>query len=228
MGIIQRREREKAERRKAILNCAKELILEQGVERFSMEELARKMELSKATVYLYFSGKEALLYALGEESALLFLEQFKPVLEGGLSGLATLKYFWIRYVEMFGNSNDMFIIFKVRTYLNSWLLTGSTEKRLLSPHVDAIIMAVKTTIEQCKAEGIFDPDLDSAIAVRLLLSAFSIVLGDAAGIPSEEKMYRATLKKMLHVFQIMLWGFAKEGVNRAYLDIESWLNPASV
>jgi len=58
MGISERREREKTERRKAILDCARSLILSQGVQRVSMEDIARKAELSKATVYLYFSSKE--------------------------------------------------------------------------------------------------------------------------------------------------------------------------
>ena len=46
MGITERREREKTERRRAILNCARELILLQGVDRVSMDDIARKAELS--------------------------------------------------------------------------------------------------------------------------------------------------------------------------------------
>ena len=218
MGISERREREKVERRKTIINCAKELILAQGVERVSMEDIARKAELSKATLYLYFSGKDVLLNEICEESAQVFLDHFKPFLETGLSGIQTLKYFWRGYVELFGNSDEMIIIFQVRSFLNSWLPILSQEQGK-SPYVEAIIEAMKTIIEQCKAEGIFDPQLDSPMATRLLLSMFSIIVENAALVPAEARKSPALIEEMTKTFQIIIWGFAREGIDRFCLDI---------
>ena len=221
MGISERREREKIERRKAILNCARELILSQGVERVSMEDIARKAELSKATVYLYFSSKEVLLNEICEEAARAFLEHFRPFMETGLTGITAMKYFWRGYVEMFGNSDEMIIIFKVRNYLNSWLPIVSSEKQNQSPYVDGILDAMKMIIDQCKAEGTFDPDLDSAMATRLLLSTFSIIVENAANVPSETRKSPAAIEEMTNVFRIIIRGFAKEGIDRSSLDILS-------
>jgi len=120
MGINERREREKNERRRAILNCAKELILLQGVDQVSMEDIARKAELSKATLYLYFSGKELIFNEICEESARIFLSHFKPLLENGVSAMESIRYFWRGYVELFGNFDEMLIVFKVRSFLNPW------------------------------------------------------------------------------------------------------------
>ena len=56
MGIADRKQREKEERRTLILKKAKELILERGVDFLSMQEIADSAELSKAALYLYFPG----------------------------------------------------------------------------------------------------------------------------------------------------------------------------
>ena len=219
MGITERREREKTERRRAIVNCAKELILLNGVDRVSMEDIARKAELSKATVYLYFSGKEALLNEICEKSAWEFLEHFRPFLETGLTGMDALRRFWRGYVELFGNSDEMLIIFQVRNYLNSWQPIISRDELEKSSSVNIIIGAMKTIIDQCKSQGVFDPALDSAQATRLLLSMFSVIMENASRIPREARKSPAVVEEMAAAFQIIIRGFAKEGVERSLLDI---------
>ena len=219
MGINERREREKSERRKTILNCAKELIVTQGVERVSMDDIARKAELSKATVYLYFSGKEILFNEICEDSARVFLEHLQPFLKTCSTGLEAMKCFWRGYVEMFGNSDEMIIIFKLHNHLNSWLPILSPEEQSKSPGIDAILEAMKAIIDRCKAEGVFDPALDSDMATRLLLSIFSIIVEKAARIPSKERKSPAIIEEMTGVFQIIIRGFAKEGTDHACLDI---------
>ena len=219
MGISERREREKNERRRTILNCAKELILSQGVERVSMEDIAQKAELSKATLYLYFSGKDVLLNEICEESAQVFLNHFKPLLESGISGLAALKCFWRAYVELFGSSDEMLIIFQVRNFLNSWLPIVSQKEQGKSPYVNAILAAMKTIIDQCKEEGAFDPDLDSFLATNLLLSMFSVIVENAARISRESGKSPILMEEMTLAFQIIIRGFAREGLDRSCLDI---------
>jgi len=219
MGITERREREKAERRKAILDCARELILEKGVQQVSIEDIAQKAELSKATVYLYFSGREILFNEICEDAARVFLDRLRPLMGTGLSGIEALTSFWHAYVELFGNSNDIFIIFQVRNFLNPGQPFVSPEWQK-SPNVDAIIVAMKNIIDQCKAEGIFDPELDSVKAAGLLLSIFSVIVDNAARLPEEAKKSPAVIEEMTYVFQIIIRGFAKEGIDRHCLDIQ--------
>jgi len=223
MGISERREREKNERRNTILNCAKELILEQGVERVGMEDIARKAELSKATLYLYFSGREILFNEICEESAKAFLERFKPYWESGLTGISALKCFWHGYVELFGDSKEMVLIFHVYNYLKSWPcvsnIINNENEQYKSPFVDTIFKMMKTIIEQCKTEGVFDPDLDSTLAMSLVLSLFSFFVGNAANIPPGTDISDAVVSEMKNAFQILVRGFAREGVDRSQLDI---------
>jgi len=219
MGITERREREKNERRRAILNCARELILLQGVDRVSMEDISRKAELSKATLYLYFSGKEIIFNEICEEAARVFLGHFKPLLETGVSGMEGLKCFWRGYIELFGNSDEMLIVFKVRQFLNPGLPFVSMEEQSKSPNVDNILAIMKTLIDQCKAEGLFDPNLDSGLATRLLLSMFSNSINNTSRLPPEARKSPALLKEMAKCFQIIIYGFAREGIARSSLDI---------
>ena len=219
MGIYERREREKAERRKAILSCARELILLQGVQRVNMEDIARRAELSKATVYLYFSSKDILLSEICEESARAFLEHFRPFMQTGLTGLKALKCFWRGYVELFGNSEEMLIVFQVRNFINSSLPIFPLKEQDKSPSVNAILEAMKALIDQCKDEGIFDPDLDSALATGLLLSMFSVIMENASRIPQEARKSPALVEEMTRVFQLILFGFAREGIDRSCLNI---------
>ena len=217
MGIAERREREKSERRRAILNCTRELILMEGVEQVSMEDIARKAELSKATIYLYFSGKEVIFNEICEEAARGFLEHIKP--EANLTGIKGLKCFWRGYMELFGNFDEMIIIFKVRNFLNPGLPFVSLEEQSKSSNVDAVLVTMKTIIDQCKTEGVFDLNLDSEMATRLLLSMFSNSVDNASRLPAEVRRSPAFLAEMKKAFQIMIYGFAREGVDRSRLDI---------
>jgi AcrR family transcriptional regulator len=219
MGISERREREKIERRKTILECARKLILLQGVERVSMEDIAREAELSKATVYLYFSSKDVLFNEICEEAARVFLGYFESFMGTGVTGMAALKCFWRGYEELFGNSEEMIIIFKVRNFISPGLPIVSLEKPGKSSYVDSILEAMQTIIEQCKAEGVFDPALDSAMATRLLLSMFSIIVENASRVPTEARKSPVIMEEMKNAFQIIIRGFAKEGIDRSRLNI---------
>ena len=221
MGISERREREKVERRRAILNSAKELILAQGVERISMENISDKAELSKATLYLYFPSKEDLLSEICEEAANMFIMYLKSLHSAGLKGMAAIRYIWRGYVEMFGGSSEMIIVFQVRKYLDSWLPIISMECKNESSNVDKILMALKELIDECKAEGIFDPNLDSTVATRLILSLFSMLVEHASSLPAEVRGAPAVIEEMTNTFQIIIRGFAREGIEHNLLDIRS-------
>ncbi|MBW2600279.1 MAG: helix-turn-helix transcriptional regulator, partial [Deltaproteobacteria bacterium] len=53
-----RREREREKRRKTILKAAKRLFFKQGDNSVTVSNIAKKAELSKGAIYLYFSSKE--------------------------------------------------------------------------------------------------------------------------------------------------------------------------
>lgn len=219
MGIAERREREKKDRRKTILNCAKDLILEHGAKGISMEDIAHKAELSKATVYLYFSGKEILFNEIQNESAQIFLERFKSSMKTNLTGMNAIRHLWLCFIELFGNSNELIIAFKIHNYLNPGLPFISEGQNIPS-NINAIIVIIKTLINQCKKEGVFDPNLDSDMATHMLLTMFSNMIETVAGMPANTRKSPAFFSEMTKTFQIVIYGFAKEGIKRSSLNIQ--------
>jgi AcrR family transcriptional regulator len=61
MGITERREREKEALRTRIVEAARDIVSEEGLDALSMRAIAQRAEYSPATIYLYFRDKEALL-----------------------------------------------------------------------------------------------------------------------------------------------------------------------
>jgi AcrR family transcriptional regulator len=66
MGIAERKEKQKQEIRKAILDASMKLFMEQGFENVSIRKIADLIEYSPTTVYLYFKDKNEILFNLHE------------------------------------------------------------------------------------------------------------------------------------------------------------------
>jgi len=69
MSILQRKEREKEEMRRLILNAAHDIFKENGYDGLSIRNIAERIEYSPATIYLYYKDKNAIFYALQYEAA---------------------------------------------------------------------------------------------------------------------------------------------------------------
>jgi AcrR family transcriptional regulator len=81
MGITERREREKEEIRKKILDAARELFATEGYERVTMRKVADAIEYSPTTIYHHFEDKDDLVRALcvADFSELLAAMQGAPL-----------------------------------------------------------------------------------------------------------------------------------------------------
>lgn len=66
MGISERKEKQKTEIRKMILDASMKLFVEQGFENVSIRKIADLIEYSPTTVYLYFKDKDEILFNLHE------------------------------------------------------------------------------------------------------------------------------------------------------------------
>ena len=60
MGIAERKEREKQQRREDIIRAAERVFFSRGFHEATMDDIADQAELSKGTLYLYFKSKEDL------------------------------------------------------------------------------------------------------------------------------------------------------------------------
>jgi AcrR family transcriptional regulator len=79
MKSATRRKQHQDELREKILDAARELFVEEGVEAVSMRKIAQKIGYSATTLYNYFEDKEALLHALCDADFGTLQESFKKV-----------------------------------------------------------------------------------------------------------------------------------------------------
>ncbi len=77
MGITERKEREKQEMRKNIIDAAMHMFMHEGYEDASIRKIADKIEYSPATIYLYYKDKDELLYDVQAECFSRLVEVFK-------------------------------------------------------------------------------------------------------------------------------------------------------
>jgi AcrR family transcriptional regulator len=64
MGISERRIKEKADMKQAVLDAALSLFIEEGYESVSIRKIAVRIEYSPSTIYLYFKDKDEILFEL--------------------------------------------------------------------------------------------------------------------------------------------------------------------
>ena len=100
MGIAERKEREKQQRREEIIQAAEKVFFTIGLDTATMDDIAAEAELSKGTLYLYFKNKEMLHVEVARRAIILLntytskaAEQVDYAIEKlGQMGLATIQF----------------------------------------------------------------------------------------------------------------------------------------
>ena len=79
MGVIEKRAKQKEAFRREILDSAREMFISDGYDGFSMRKLARKIDYSATTIYLYFKNKDDLLFGICEEFFAIFFAELNHI-----------------------------------------------------------------------------------------------------------------------------------------------------
>lgn len=163
MGITERKEREKEEMRKRILDAAQTLFLENGYEKVSIRNIADAIEYSPATIYLYFKDKNELLYAVHKKGFGLMLQDFAPI--------ATIDDPFERLVEM-GRRYISFAVNNPELFDLMFIMVGPMEA-CLDDEWDEGRNAFNTLVQvvrDCINTGVFKPQ-DPEVAAMMIWSA---------------------------------------------------------
>ena len=99
MGILERKEREKQQRRTDILSAAEEVFFSKGFERATMDDVAEEAELSKGTLYLYFKNKEDLHMAVAMKAIEQLSETTESIRNSEANGLQKLVQLGRTFIE---------------------------------------------------------------------------------------------------------------------------------
>lgn len=115
MGIRERKERERYQRRAAILASARNAFIKHGLATTSMDRIAKEAELAKGTLYLYFHSKDELLMGLIASDLEGLNERLTRVSTSNLSADDKLVAAFAEF-HAFSKENQFF--FQVMTQLN--------------------------------------------------------------------------------------------------------------
>jgi len=89
--ITERRQEERDRRRGEIVDAAEALYAEVGWDAVTMDQVARRARLSRALVYVYFTDKTDLHFALVERSLDALYRRFEAAREGKASGIEEVE-----------------------------------------------------------------------------------------------------------------------------------------
>jgi AcrR family transcriptional regulator len=163
--MTERRSRQLEERRERILDSALSLFREEGYETITMQDIADASEISKGSLYLQFTNKEALIVALLERTfdKLERIIEFESATPG--SAKERLKRIVNSYIESAQGEGG-------REY-NLWLLSrispqpDSPQQILVRGRIERLATLVTLIFNEGARDGTVRADIDPRNLIRL-------------------------------------------------------------
>jgi len=174
MGIPERKEREKEQRRNDIIDAAEKIFFTKGMDQSTMDDVAEEAELSKGTLYLYFKSKEDIQFAIFRRGAEILMNMMKERLsehKSGYENLLELAEITVEYSKRYKEYFQFFLFFQSSNLENMNIQQEQLEKYLMEQSPLALVY-------ECVQKGIEDGSLRSNIPLNLFAATlWSQLLG---------------------------------------------------
>jgi AcrR family transcriptional regulator len=177
---LERKEKEKEQRRNQIIDAAQALFFTKPYDEITIEAIAEKAQLAKGTVYLYFESKEDLYSAVALRGARMLNQMFKEKIKGKKNGMQkafatgeAYYEFYKRYPQdfrMLGEAENL--LAQCRDYPNIQELG-----RLANGNFEAVLDAVTEGIK----DGSIRPDVNPKLASIFLILSTRAMIQQPAG-----------------------------------------------
>lgn len=168
MGSERRREREKEQRRNAILRAARREFFEKGFRSVTVDTIARRAELSKGAIYLYFKSKEEIYAQILLRDIDKFHDRVGTLQDTSKSASENLRQFAEVYAAFFLSDRELF-----RIFMNFMLQHNPVN---FTPKInDHIVKSTNQTvviIEQILQMGVDRGEFPGCLNVRVCRNAF--------------------------------------------------------
>ena len=186
MSVATRKEKEKLERRKAILVAARDLFYDKGYQNTTVVEIAEAADLSKGTVYLYFASKDELYVTVVLESFQIVEERLRGIMGSDLDIREKGKGLYLTFAEHCMKHREYF-------RMTQYFLTENARENLsselieeVSVHTGRLLEYVASLVSEGKSTGFIREDIDpymfGVIAWRSATGLLDLaVVGDSAG-----------------------------------------------
>jgi AcrR family transcriptional regulator len=167
LRATRRREREKEQRRSAILRAARKEFFEKGFRSVTVENIARRAELSKGAIYLYFKSKEEIYAQILLRDIDKLHERVETLLDTSKSASENLRQFSEAYAAFFISDRELF-----RIFMNFMIQHNAVH---FTPNInDHIVRSTNQTvsiIEQMLQMGIERGEFPQELDVRICRNA---------------------------------------------------------
>lgn len=209
MGIQERKQREKEQRRRDIIDAARKVFSVKGFNSATMEEIATEAELSPGTLYLYFKNKEELHTSLSIDILKYMSGEIHKVVEMDIGVEEKIDRFRDVFIRLYEyDSNILINLFHLQSGETLHNLSDEVMQQLKKNSADAhgaIIAVVREGIEK----GVFMEDHPVALADVIWGAYAGIVLWvDSKRVLNDQKDFvKPTLTT---AFKIILQGLKKQ------------------
>ncbi|HEV2120972.1 MAG TPA: TetR/AcrR family transcriptional regulator [Candidatus Bathyarchaeia archaeon] len=144
----------KEEARTRILTAANQVFGEKGYRQATMDDVAKKLGVSKGALYLYFASKEELFEAICRAEPLAFKEILYSTFSENKSPLESAGEFFDKMLKRSGSSSGLsFEIFSEASH-NPGL------RKILKKTRDEYAAILMSYLEEGRKRGFIDSDLD--------------------------------------------------------------------
>ena len=157
-----RRERRKLEVRERILRAAIDCFLERGFDATTIDEIAERADVARATVFNHFQRKEAFLSAYFAERRQRLAALIAEKLDG-MAGATTRLY---AAFDLLADLNEEAPA-ETRELVGAWWRTGGSQAT--EPDTGRLLAEI---VRQGQQQGEFRADLEPQLAGTLLLDAY--------------------------------------------------------
>jgi TetR/AcrR family fatty acid metabolism transcriptional regulator len=156
-------------KKQIILNEAKKLINEVGYEKARMEDIAKRVGFSKASLYSYFRDKEEIALSISKDHIKQFCNKIHDLPVKNIPVMEKLLIMKNSNIEFLKKSKNFIIIkpdFSLRDNIHSDFIKFKRKN----------IHILRTVLEQGKKEGVFNSNLNVIDATNLLESMFTGII----------------------------------------------------
>ena len=170
MGIEERKHRDRERRIKEILTAARELFLKKGIIRTSMMDIAERSDLSRRTLYLYFTSKDEIALSIVFDGLSKIMQRLIDNTQNKANGwekFCGMKDAYLGYYEE--DYNSFHSTFKIYSLINSENIDSHEVKKCLSK-IREITDFVTEVLKNGILDGSLSPQKDVTITAISLMN----------------------------------------------------------
>jgi len=186
--------------REDILDCARDIYLEHGLQGLSMRKVATKVGVTPMAIYRHFENKEDLL----EQLLIRGFRSFGVYLNRALTGQGALQRIELTIDAYFAFATEQSKYFEI-IFLSMDQIKELKVKETIRKEGQATFVFLVDRVRECMEEGVFKQDAPFSVSVSLLAQVnglVSLYLSNAFSwnVKEFEKNFKASLTRTIAGF----------------------------